>query len=73
MILTFFKKLYKKKLLKIYLIGFMDCANTIDNSNKYSGRFLKAYKLGHDHFILGDDLSHIDNLTNDEILDLIFK
>lgn len=70
-----FKKLdlSEETLLNLYLKGFNDCLDNKINFNNLHGLQLKAYKLGKDNAILGDDLSHIDNLTNEEILDKIFK
>lgn len=60
-----------KYLLKTYMKGFNDTFDNKNNSSFYNRKKLKAYNLGWQHSIIGDELSHIDLLTNEEILKLI--
>jgi hypothetical protein len=57
-----------KLLLEIYMIGWKDSFKNINQPNKYKDFKRKAYNLGWCHAIIGDDLSHIDLLSNEEIL-----
>jgi len=63
--------LNEELLLIIYNNGWEDCFTSIDNSENYYGMDRTAYNLGWSHAIMGDDLSHIDYYTNDEILKII--
>jgi len=62
-----------EELLSWYMKGFNDeldgksSSISIDNIELK----LKAYNLGALHAILGDELSHIDKLNNEEILEMI--
>ena len=59
-----------KQLLEIYMEGFNDeLLGIAKASDKYL--MFKAYRLGSDHAIIGDEVSSIDNLTNDEILKML--
>lgn len=60
-----------KELLEIYLKGFNDelyekYFNIYSDSLK-----ARAYELGKDHAIIGDDVRSVDYLSNEEILNLI--
>lgn len=61
------------RLLEVYMIGFKDCPDNNDMSSNYLHESLerKAYNLGWDHYIIGDDVSSIDFMSNNEILRLI--
>jgi high-affinity nickel permease len=62
---------YKDNLLKWYMKGFNDelkGSSTIESENKIE---MIAYKLGAEHAIIGDDVSSIDNLSNEEIIGMI--
>jgi hypothetical protein len=62
---------YKDNLLKWYMKGFNDelkGSSTIESENKIE---MIAYKLGAEHAIIGDDVSSIDNLSNDDIIKMI--
>lgn len=65
-----------KKLLEIYYLGFTSCSlndfDKIKNSN-FSDLERKAYLLGWDHYIIGDDVRSVDYLSTDQILELIKK
>jgi len=61
----------KDNLLKWYMKGFNDelrGTTTIESDNKID---MVAYNLGAQHAIIGDDVSSIDNLSNEEIIDMI--
>ena len=59
-------------LLKWYMKGFRDelkgSSSIIDDDNPL---YLKAYKLGAGHAIVGDDVRSVDYLSNEEILKII--
>lgn len=58
-------------LLKWYMKGFSDelkGSSTIESENKIE---MIAYRLGAQHAIIGDDVSSIDNLSNEEIISMI--
>jgi hypothetical protein len=62
---------YKDNLLKWYMKGFDDelkGTSTVESDNKID---MIAYKLGAQHAIIGDDVSSIDNLSNEEIIGMI--
>ena len=59
-----------ERLLELYRLGFSDELNGVDQSEKYSS---SAYSLGQMHAIVGDEITSIDQLTNEEILELIKK
>lgn len=61
-------------LLNLYMMGFNDELDQTDIhesilTNKLE---LKAYNLGRYHAIIGDEISSIDKLTNEEILKMIY-
>ena len=58
-----------KILLDVYLLGFSDELDEINNE-KY---IKEAYFLGRTHAIVGDDISTIDLQTDDQILNQIKK
>ena len=60
-----------KELLEIYLVGFHEelwgiTAHPYDDELKQH-----AYSIGSSHAILGDDISSIDLLSNEEIIKII--
>ena len=60
-----------KILLETYMQGFND---ELDGKVKISNPnplLMKAYNLGREHAIMGDDIRSVDYLTNEEILDRI--
>lgn len=60
-----------KQLLEMYLKGFKHELNN-QYFNIYSDPLVAiAYNLGRDHAIIGDEVQSIDNLTNEQILNLI--
>jgi len=62
------------ELLQIYLEGWEDEGLNFKNSAEidgYTGLALKAYNLGRNHYLLGDDFPKYDELTNKQILTLI--
>jgi hypothetical protein len=62
---------YKDNLLQWYMKGFDDelkGTSTVESDNKID---MIAYKLGAQHAIIGDDVSSIDNLSNEEIIGMI--
>jgi len=62
---------YKNNLLKWYMKGFNDelrGTTTIESDNKID---MVAYNLGAQHAIIGDDVSSIDNLSDEEIISMI--
>lgn len=61
-----------KQLLEYYMEGFNDELRGKAKGN-IKHLLIDAYKLGSDHAILGDDISSIDNLTNEEILKMLKK
>jgi hypothetical protein len=61
-----------KVLLEIYMHGFNDELDGISDESNFSDlRLLRAYNLGREHAIMGDDIRSVDYLTNEEILDRI--
>jgi hypothetical protein len=61
----------KDNLLKWYMKGFNDelrGTTTIESDNKID---MVAYNLGAQHAIIGDDVSSIDNLSDEEIISMI--
>jgi hypothetical protein len=62
---------YKDNLLKWYMKGFNDelrGTTTIESDNRID---MVAYNLGAQHAIIGDDVSSIDNLSDEEIISMI--
>ena len=58
-------------LLDWYMKGFDDelrGTSTVESENKIE---MIAYRLGSQHAIIGDDVSSIDNLSNEEIISMI--
>lgn len=58
-------------LLDWYMKGFDDelrGTSTVESENKIE---MIAYRLGAQHAIIGDDVSSIDNLSNEEIISMI--
>jgi high-affinity nickel permease len=58
-------------LISAYLAGFRDELTGSSSIDPDIELERKAYDLGVAHAIIGDDVSSIDNLTNDEILKII--
>lgn len=67
------KQTYKEEyLLKIYSSGFNDeLDGTYNNTYNKDSLEYKAYLVGSNHAIIGDDVSSIDLLTNEELLKII--
>ena len=62
----------QKHLLDIYLLGFNDeLESNYNNTHKKDSLEYKAYLIGSNHAIIGDDVSSIDLLTDEEILKII--
>ena len=59
------------KLLERYMSGFKDELNSRTRVPTDDNLFMKAYQLGVNHAILGDDNRSFDNLKNEDILNLI--
>lgn len=57
--------------IQIYLKGFNDELDGIDESEILDPDSKKIYHLGKSHAIIGDELSEVDNLTELEILTII--
>ena len=60
-----------KELLEVYMWGFND---ELDGRKKMwnpNTLLLKAYNLGREHAIIGDDCRSVDYLSNEQILTLI--
>ena len=60
-----------ENLLKWYMKGFNDelwGTSTVESDSPLE---MKAYRLGADHALMGDEISSIDKLTNYQILKLI--
>lgn len=64
-----------KELLTVYMQGFNDELNSIKSINLYKKNqyIQKAYDLGREHAYIGDDVPSLDNLTNSEILKMIYE
>ena len=64
-----------KLLLDIYTLGFNDELNNEYNQELTDNfaNIISAYKLGIVHAVVGDDLSAIDRLDSEEILEVIYK
>ena len=66
-----YKLFYKNNLLKWYMKGFNDelrGTSTVESDNRID---MVAYNLGAQHAIIGDDVSSIDNLSDEEIISMI--
>lgn len=59
------------ELLRIYMMGWHDCGDSKDQAHLFRGIKKIAYQNGWSDFLLGDDLSHVDLQTNQEILSKI--
>lgn len=58
-----------QELLDAYNTGWQDCPEGIDNSDLYDNDFLKrAYQIGWDFYIMGDDNPSLDYVTPEEII-----
>jgi hypothetical protein len=62
------KAKYEKNLLEWYMKGFDDEISGRTTSEPDDKKLLIAYRLGAQHAIIGDDVSSIDDLTNEEII-----
>ena len=60
------------ELLEVYLRGFNDELYDNDYCNNLLELHLRAYNLGQDDFILGDDNPLVDAQTDEEILNKIY-
>lgn len=60
-------------LLKLYMIGWEDEFKSKRRQLIKEPLYQKAYDLGREHAITGDDLSHIDIMSNEEIIQLILN
>lgn len=61
-----------QNLLDIYLSGFSDeLDGNYNNTYKKDSLEYKAYLIGSTHAIVGDDVSSMDLLTDEEILKII--
>lgn len=66
-----FESYLDNKLLEWYVSGFKDELNSRTRVPTDDNLFMKAYQLGVNHAILGDDNRSFDNLKNEDILNLI--
>jgi len=57
-----------ERLIQVYMYGWNDCGDSVDNSSIYKGIELKAYNLGWTDFIVGDEVSSCDEKSEEEIL-----
>ena len=67
-------KVTDERLLLLYLKGFRDELRGKYNNNYWAlddDLEIRAYNLGCDHALLGDDLSSIDNLGDEEVVKMI--
>jgi len=60
--------LNEQTLMTIFHHGWKNAFDNRDNEELYLGIERTAYNTGWSHAIMGDDLSHIDYLTDDEII-----
>ena len=61
-----------KKLLKIYIEGFIDeLCNNFDNRKVNNNLDGKAYNLGSFHAKVGDESKSFDSLSDEQILKII--
>ena len=60
------------ELLKIYTRGFNDELYDNEYCDNLSPLYFRAYNLGQDDFILGDDNPLVDAQTDEEILNKIY-
>lgn len=61
-----------ENILKVYLKGFNDELNSVfDNSKVNQNLEGKAYNLGGLHALVGDDVSSIRNLSDEQVLEII--
>jgi hypothetical protein len=58
-----------KELLKWYKYGFSDELKSV--TRKVEVKYKEAYNLGANHALIGDDVSSVDLLTEEEILEMI--
>lgn len=61
------------EILDYYMWGFTDELEGIQASPFNDPLVTKAYQLGRDHAIIGDDVRSVDYLSNAEILAMIKK
>jgi len=65
------KEHFKRLILAAYNLGWEECADEDDSNQKLFKKnsiLRTAYLMGWDYYIIGDDVTSIDNLTNEEIL-----
>lgn len=62
-----------KQLLETYLRGFKDELEGTIFYVQENELLTKAYNLGRDHALIGDDVESIDYFTDEEILNLILN
>lgn len=60
-----------EELLEVYVKGFNDELKGTSTLEEEDNLWKKAYSLGASHAILGDEIKNIDNLSNQDILNLI--
>lgn len=54
------------------MLGFGECPDGKSSLENYSDpKERRAYQLGWDHYIIGDDVRSVDYLTDSEILHII--
>jgi hypothetical protein len=63
---------YHDELIDVYNLGFNDGLKNILSEVKFQNKYIKrSYNLGREHALIGDEVSSIDRLSNDEIIDMI--
>lgn len=60
-----------ENILHTYMQGFKDEIWGLDDKEFSDPILIKAYQLGRDHAIIGDDVRSVDYLSNEEILNQI--
>ena len=60
-----------KELLEFYMLGFNDELNGTSSVVPNSTLLTKAYTIGANHAVLGDDVRSFDYLTDEQILKII--
>jgi hypothetical protein len=63
----------RKQILDAYIDGFACTSCRLEPENHKIGVLQKAYKLGKNHYYVGDDIRKIDLMSDDDIILEILK
>ena len=62
-----------EQILKAYIQGWRDSSDNVTNLEEYNGILQTAYRKGWVDYIAGDDVSSVDEQTDEEILKNIHR